>query len=250
MNIDNNLILIKGEDKTASVTSWRFDAYKPVVFITYNGKQEYPYSTTQVIFLKDPKIIEASTANENHAYDIANLYKWSTTPKYNPDDYSYSIMVVGDTQVVSQYNARDLALGKITEGNTYMDMIYDYIVDSIDDKNVKFVVGLGDVTQFNAKNEWEEALRVTSKLNNKVPYSIARGNHDLATGTWAGSSYLGNKTNKHEFEPYFIYDYWDGTSGTAAAENANINWNYCNTYYTQYFGNKYNSAYTSQFAYT
>ena len=43
MNIDNNLILIKGEDKTASVTSWRFDHYKPVVFITFNGQKEYPY---------------------------------------------------------------------------------------------------------------------------------------------------------------------------------------------------------------
>ena len=45
MNIDNNLILIKGEDKTASVTSWRFDHYKPVVFITFNGQKEYPYNT-------------------------------------------------------------------------------------------------------------------------------------------------------------------------------------------------------------
>lgn len=37
MNIDKNLILIKGEDKTASVVSWRFDKYKPVVYITYNN---------------------------------------------------------------------------------------------------------------------------------------------------------------------------------------------------------------------
>lgn len=58
MNIDNNLILIKGEDKTASVTSWRFDRYKPVVFITFNGQKEYPYNTADVKFLKNPKIVE------------------------------------------------------------------------------------------------------------------------------------------------------------------------------------------------
>lgn len=58
MNVDNNLILIKGEDKTASVTSWRFDYYKPVVFITFNGQKEYPYNTAYVEFLKNPKIIE------------------------------------------------------------------------------------------------------------------------------------------------------------------------------------------------
>ena len=49
MNIDNNLILIKGEDKTASVTSWRFDKHKPVVFITFNGHKEYPYSTACIV---------------------------------------------------------------------------------------------------------------------------------------------------------------------------------------------------------
>ena len=58
MNIDNNLILIKGEDKTASVTSWRFDHYKPVVFITFNGQKEYPYNTAHVEFLKNPKMVE------------------------------------------------------------------------------------------------------------------------------------------------------------------------------------------------
>ena len=58
MNIDNNLILIKGEDKTASVTSWRFDRHKPVVFITFNCQKEYPYNTAYVKFLKNPKIVE------------------------------------------------------------------------------------------------------------------------------------------------------------------------------------------------
>lgn len=57
MNIDNNLILIKGEDKTASVISWRFDEYKPVVFITFKGYKEYPYNTAHVQFLKNPKIV-------------------------------------------------------------------------------------------------------------------------------------------------------------------------------------------------
>ena len=57
MNIDNNLILIKGEDKTASVTRWRYDKYKPIVFITFNGSKEYPYNTADVQFLKDPKVV-------------------------------------------------------------------------------------------------------------------------------------------------------------------------------------------------
>ena len=58
MNIDNNLIIIKGEDKTASVTSWRFDKQKPVVFITFNGQREYPYNVADVTFLKNPKVVD------------------------------------------------------------------------------------------------------------------------------------------------------------------------------------------------
>lgn len=54
---DNNLILIKNEDKTYSVRSWRFDNYKPVVFITYDNGKEYPYNIRDVQFLKDPQIV-------------------------------------------------------------------------------------------------------------------------------------------------------------------------------------------------
>ena len=57
MNIDNNLILVKGEHKTASVISWRFDPYKPVVFITHSNHREYPYRTDLVEFHKNPRIV-------------------------------------------------------------------------------------------------------------------------------------------------------------------------------------------------
>lgn len=57
MNVDNNLILIKGEDKTASVSSWRFDSYKAVVFVKFNGSKEYPYNIADVEFLKNPEVV-------------------------------------------------------------------------------------------------------------------------------------------------------------------------------------------------
>ena len=60
MNVDNKLILIKGKDKTSSVESWRFDKFKPVVYITYVNKghlKEYPYNTADVQFLKDSKVV-------------------------------------------------------------------------------------------------------------------------------------------------------------------------------------------------
>lgn len=57
MNSNDILILIKGEDKTQSVTSWRYDKIKPVVFVTFNGRKEYPYNTAQFKLFKNPKTV-------------------------------------------------------------------------------------------------------------------------------------------------------------------------------------------------
>ena len=55
-NINNNLIIIKGEDKTASIRNFAFEQHKPVVWITYNSGRQYPYNTDDVIFLKNPNV--------------------------------------------------------------------------------------------------------------------------------------------------------------------------------------------------
>lgn len=58
LNPDKNLILIKGEDKTASIESWRFDKYKPVLYITYNNKKTYPYTLKRVFVLSDTEFVQ------------------------------------------------------------------------------------------------------------------------------------------------------------------------------------------------
>ena len=59
-NFQNDLIIVKGEDKTTSIQSWKFDNYKPVVYITYSNGKSYPYNTNDVLFLKYPKNIAIS----------------------------------------------------------------------------------------------------------------------------------------------------------------------------------------------
>ncbi len=187
------------------------------------------------------------SANLNHANKLAssNTWKWSTTPMYDPDDYAFSFMLVGDTQIVSKYSIMGLAQGKVQEGNTYMDMIYDYIVDNVETKKVKHVFGLGDVTEYNAKNEWEEAVRVTSKMNDVVPYSIVRGNHDLATN-WFANSCLRDNASYASQEPYFVYDYTNG--GEGSPKNGTVDTAKGDRYFQTYFGSG-NEGYSKQYAY-
>lgn len=58
-SIHNNLILVKGEDKTKSITSWRFEKRKPVVWISF-GSKEYPYNSADVKFYTNPVIKDVS----------------------------------------------------------------------------------------------------------------------------------------------------------------------------------------------
>ena len=55
INPDKNLILVKGEDKTSSIVSWKYDRYKPVVYITYRNGRSYPYNKHDVQFYKNPR---------------------------------------------------------------------------------------------------------------------------------------------------------------------------------------------------
>lgn len=54
INTENNLIIVKGEDKTASISSWKFDDFKPIVRISYGGQKSYSYNVRDVLFLKNP----------------------------------------------------------------------------------------------------------------------------------------------------------------------------------------------------
>lgn len=56
-DVQNSLILVKGKDKTAEITSWRFEACKPVVWIQYAGGKEYPYNAAAVEFYKNPETV-------------------------------------------------------------------------------------------------------------------------------------------------------------------------------------------------
>lgn len=58
MDISKHLIIIKGEDKTNNVISWRFDKAKPVIFIRFNNGKEYPYHKNDISIFSDPRIVD------------------------------------------------------------------------------------------------------------------------------------------------------------------------------------------------
>ena len=84
-------------------------------------------------------------------------------------DYAYSFAVVGDTQVINDKHPDKFSL------------IYDWILDNVDEKNIQFVFGLGDITERSSQAEWTRAKEAIHTMDGIVPYSLVRGNHDDAT---------------------------------------------------------------------
>lgn len=88
------------------------------------------------------------------------------TEKAPLEDYAYSFAVVGDTQILAlSYQDKFTAL-------------YDWIIDNVEEKKIKYVLGLGDITDDDTNAEWALAKKNIIRMNGVVPYSLVRGNHD------------------------------------------------------------------------
>ena len=105
----------------------------------------------------------------------------------NDFDPAYSFAVVGDIQYITEYDAKN--------GTKHVENMHKWIADNASSKNIKYVMGMGDVTNQNTAKEWEVALNsIAPQLNGKVPYSIINGNHDHYTGTTSSSDPIPNAT--------------------------------------------------------
>jgi len=87
------------------------------------------------------------------------------TEKEAVTDYAYSFMVVPDTQIVSAGDPQNF------------HKIYDYIVENVEKRNVKFVIGLGDITNNDTYEEWSNVKKSIFLMDGVVPYSLVRGNN-------------------------------------------------------------------------
>ncbi|MBQ9080610.1 MAG: metallophosphoesterase [Clostridia bacterium] len=110
-------------------------------------------------------------------------------------DRAYSFAVVGDTQCLVYYPTTEGAVGTI----------YDWIVDNKESKNIQYVIGLGDITEYNTVAEWEEVKPAITKMDGVVEYSLIRGNHDVLKGddpTLFNQYFASHKAYVDQFEKY------------------------------------------------
>lgn len=108
---------------------------------------------------------EDQSANGN---DLVYIDLWMEKEEVEPvGEYDYSFAVIGDTQTLCRIYPE------------HMEGIYDWILENQEAQKIEYVLGLGDITDASKDFEWENAVAYINKLNNNIPYLLARGNHDF-----------------------------------------------------------------------
>ena len=139
----------------------------------------------------------------------------SQTASASPSPENFTIVALPDTQYYSQSHP------EIFENQT------EWIVQHKDENNIVFVAHLGDIVNVNNNDyQWQNADNAMSILDNKVPYGILPGNHDMDGGysppPGAGATYYEKYFPASRYEGY---SYWggsyDSTSVTSSSPNMN-----------------------------
>ncbi len=116
----------------------------------------------------DADLIKDKTEN---GYDLHSLFYANQKPLTLGKDYAYSMAIVGDTQ--------KLVLNDANNGTDYTSYIYKWLVNNKEEKNIQFVMGLGDITDKNLDTEWTNIVSQFKRLEDaKLAYSLVQGNHD------------------------------------------------------------------------
>ena len=82
-------------------------------------------------------------------------------------EYEYALAFLPDMQYMTQTNVTSLV------------NMYNWIVKEGKEKNIQYIIGLGDMTNSNSKKEWATITKQTDRLNGYIPYSLVPGNHDV-----------------------------------------------------------------------
>ena len=108
-----------------------------------------------------------------NGYDMPYYRFWLTKDEMEAiraeDEYEYDYVIafLPDMQYMTQTNV------------TSLRNMYDWIVKEGKQKNIQYILGLGDMTNANSVKEWNTIKNQTNRLNGYIPYCFTPGNHDV-----------------------------------------------------------------------
>ena len=137
-----------------------------------------------------PETIADGSANGNDLEHINYFYQTDM-----PTDFAYSLLLLGDTQYVNERYPENFS------------KIYDWIIANTEKHKIKYLLGLGDITDKDNEYEWARAKTQFARLDGILPYSLVRGNHDTSEG-------INGAFNTEAYNATFDGKFGDGIEST------------------------------------
>ena len=200
--MDNCWLDISIDGKSTMLTSSGFT--NQVMFKlnpAMNGEQVVVWANYGVVLSKLPRLavgkVILGDGDAMLEYDeettlgyVKDVWADGYTP-IDESDYEYSFCVIGDTQMTVNYDP------------TYTNILFDWIINNKDSKNIQYVFHMGDITNHSTDTEWSVAYNEITKLDGVVDYSLLRGNHDTSEGL---NATFNNEAYKSMFDGFFSED--------------------------------------------
>lgn len=206
-----NKFCVGGDHRTGNASYFKGEIYSIAAYSDMRSQDEIKNNMSSVdaadaglMAYYDLTTVNNSTTQVNNTSvnDTTNKYSlnlietWmdERRPALDQDNIAYSIALVGDTQIATEYDV----MNDQANENGVVAGIYQWLLENKEEKNIQFVVGLGDIVQSEGtyalnqktdnaavvktdevkKAEWDYALSQIKTLNDEIPYSLIRGNHD------------------------------------------------------------------------
>ena len=153
----------------------------------------------------DKKAGENISDKSNNGTSLTYNKLWIEESGIDTSAYDYSFAFVPDIQYLVE-NDTEYESGQVNK-------VYKWIADNVDDYNIQYVAGLGDVTNYDLPSEWQTAYNaISSNLNGVVDYSVINGNHDYGdplktvSYTKGSTTITENKMGGNGLDTYFGAD--------------------------------------------
>ena len=169
-----------GGDFIAGTNNFKGQLRSVVIYDDVRTAEEI-YEDMYNIDLSDSSVIAAYNLNgmQNSPvipdlkgnYDMINNRMTSdwALPEALPEleDFSYSMALIGDTQIVSAYYPEEF------------HHIIDWLIANKESHKIEHVLNMGDMTNFNLDSEWDLVRDQYFRLNGEIDYTLVRGDHDV-----------------------------------------------------------------------
>lgn len=122
--------------------------------------------------LSDASAASDITDASGNGYDMSYYRVWLTEKEMeeiraeDERTYSYALAFLPDIQYMTGRYPKQLP------------SVFDYLVNRSKAQNIRYAIGLGDMTDANGVKEWSTVTRQANRLNGYLDYSLVCGNHD------------------------------------------------------------------------